>query len=150
MQKGDIDNVVVPRDMLVFEGLLGVIPDERIAKHEQKFRAKKRWQDALDCYEINDLLVRKMWHMVWYYSLEIDLVTYHPRGFRDVLEVRMENENIPVRRVYSEEPGALARRLVTMPYVRTIYDPFPDHQFLYGGKGRIILPEMAHDLFGSM
>lgn len=150
MQKGDIDNVVVPRDMLVFEGLLGIIPDPKVAKIEAKLRSKKRWVDALACYETNELLARKIWQMVWDYGLEIDLVTYHPRGFADALAERMDRESLPIRRVYAEEPNLLARRLVTMPYVRTIYDPFPDHQFLYGGKGRIISPEQAHLLFGSM
>lgn len=150
MQKGDLDNVVVPRDMLVFEGLLGVIPDPKIARIEAKLRDKKKWADAVACYETNELLARKIWQMVWDYSLEIDLVTYHPKGFAKELEKRMERENLPLRRVYSEEPNMLARRLVTMPYVRTIYDPFPDHQFLYGGKTRIIQPHNAHLLFGSM
>jgi hypothetical protein len=34
--------------------------------------------------------------------------------------------------------------------IRTVYDPFPDHQFLYGSRGRVLLPETAHLLFGSM
>ena len=136
--------------MLVFEGLLGVIPDEKVVRQEARFRAKKKWADALACYETNELLARKIWDMVWRYSLEIDLITYHPLGFAKVLEERMDRESLPVRRVYAEEPNLLARRLSTMPYLRTIYDPFPDHQFLYGSKGRIITPEQAPTLFGSM
>jgi hypothetical protein len=150
MQGNDLSNFVVARDVLVFEGLLGLIPDAKVARQEAKFREKKRWAEALACYEINELLARKIWDMVWRYSLEIDLVTYHPPGFAKVLEERMDRENLPLRKVWSEEPNMLARRLATMPDIRTIYDPFPDHQFLYGGKGRIISPEQAHRLFGSM
>jgi hypothetical protein len=150
MKGNDLGNVVAPRDMLVFEGLLGIIPDPKVAKQEIKYREKKRWTEAVACYDINELLARKIWDMVWRYSLEIDLVTYHPRGFAKELEERMDRENLPLRRVYSEEPNMLARRLATMPDIRTIYDPVPDHQFLYGGRGRIISPEQAHLLFGSM
>lgn len=150
MQGNDLGNTTVARDMLVFEGLLGVIPDAKVAKQEQKFRAKKRWDAAVGCFETNELLARKIWDMVWRYSLEIDLITYHPQGFADALAERMDRESLPIRRVYAEEPSLLARRLTTMPNVRTIYDPFPDHQFLYGAKGRIILPNNAHHLFGSM
>jgi hypothetical protein len=149
MLGNDLGNTVAPRDILVFEGLLGVIPDPKVAKQEVKFRAKKKWADALACYEINDLLAKKMWDMVWRYSLEIDLLTYHSHDFAKALEARMDRENIPVRRVWYEEPNVLARRLATMVDVRTIYDPFPDHQFLYGGRTRIISPEQAL-LFGSM
>jgi hypothetical protein len=88
--------------------------------------------------------------MVWRYSLEIDLLTYHGPKFAKVLEERMERENLPLRRIWSEEPNILARRLATMPDIRCIYDPFPDHQFLYGSKGRVLLPETAHQLFGSL
>lgn len=150
MKGNDLGNVVAPRDVLVFEGLLGIIPDPKVAKQEFKFRAKKNWDDAVACYDINEMLARKIWDMVWRYSLEIDLLTYHSHGFAKALEARMDRENLPLRRVWHEEPNVLARRLATMPDVRTIYDPFPDHQFLYGGRGRIISPEQAHHLFGSM
>jgi hypothetical protein len=150
MQGNDLGNSVSARDVLVFEGLLGIIPDPKVARLEAKYRAKEKWDDAVACYEINELLARKIWDMVWRYSLEIDLVTYHSHGFARSLEARMERENLPLRRVWYEEPNQLARRLATAIDIRTIYDPFPDHQFLYGGKGRIISPEQAHHLFGSM
>lgn len=150
MKGNDLGNLVSPRDILVFEGLLGLIPDPKVAKQEAKFRGKKKWVEAVACYEINELLARKIWQMVWDYSLEIDLVTYHSHGFAKALEERMDRENLPVRRVWHEEPNVLARRLATMLDVRTIYDPFPDHQFLYGGKSRVISPDQAHYLFGSM
>ena len=150
MKGNDLDNLVVPRDVLVFEGLLGVIPDRAVAKQEEKFREKKRWEDAVACYDINELLARRLWDMVWRYSIEIDLLTYHGIGFAKALEDRMERENLPLRRIWSEEPNVLARRLATMLDIRAIYDPFPDHQFLYGGRGRILLPDNAHLLFGSL
>lgn len=150
MRGNDLDNAIVPRDVLVFEGLLGLLPDEKVARQERKFRSKKRWAEAVGCYEINELLARKMWDMAWRYSLEIDLMTYLGHPFATALEERIDRENLPVRRVWSEEPNILARRLATMPDIRTIYDPYPEHQFLYGGRGRIITPEQAHMLFGSM
>jgi hypothetical protein len=146
----DLGNLVVPRDILVFEGLLGIIPDPEVAKQEQKFRAKKKWREAVACYDINELLARKVWDLTWRISLEIELLTYHGREFALALEERMDNESMPFRRVWSEDPNILARRLATMVDIRTIYDPFPDHRFLYGGKGRIISPENAHHLLGAM
>lgn len=150
MKGNDLDNLVVPRDILVFEGLVGLIPDEKMARQEIKFREKEDWDEAVSCYDINELLARRVWDMVWRYSIEVDLLTYHGPGFASALEDRMERENLPFRRIFSELPSVLARRLATMVDVRTIYDPFPDHQFLYGSKGRILLPEKAHLLFGSL
>lgn len=150
MKGNDLGNLVVPRDVLVWEGLLGLIPDKRVAMQEQKFRAKEKWEQAVACYDVNEMLARKVWDLVWRYSFEIDLLTYHGHEFAKALEDRMDRENMPFRRVWSEQPNVLARRLATMPDVRTIYDPFPDHQFLYGGKGRVLEPESAHYLFGAL
>jgi hypothetical protein len=150
MKGNDLDNLIVPRDVLVWEGLLGLIPDKKIAEQEEKYRAKEKWKSAVACYEVNEMLARRLWDMSWRYSLEIDLLTYHGHPFAKALEDRIERENLPIRRVWSEEPNILARRLATMVDVRTVYDPFPDHQFLYGSRGRVLLPETAHLLFGSM
>lgn len=150
MKGNDLSNVVVPRDVLVWEGLLGVIPDVKIAKMEQKFRAKRKWTEAVGCYEVNELLARKIWDLTFRFNIELELLTYHGPRFAEALEARMDAESMPFRRVWSEEPNLLARRLSTMIDIRTIYDPFPDHQFLYGSKGRIISPDNAHHLLGAM
>lgn len=134
----------------MFEGLLGLLPDEKIARQEERFRSKKKWAEAVDCYDINELLARKVWDLVWRYSFEIDLLTYHGPGFARALEKRMDDDDMPFRRVWSEQPNILARKIAIMPSVRTIYDPYPEHRFLYGGKGRIIEVDKAHHLLGAM
>jgi hypothetical protein len=150
MRGNDLGNLVVPRDVLVWEGLLGLIPDEKVARLEAKFRTKKKWEDALGCYETNEMLARKVWDLVFRYSIELDLLTYHGWEFANALEQRMDAESMPFRRVWAEHPNVLARRIATMPEIRTIYTPFPDQQFLYGGKGRVLLPETAHLLLGAL
>lgn len=149
MKGNDLGNAVVPRDVLVWEGLLGIIPDPKIAKQEQKFRERKRWVNAVALYEVNEILARQVWRMVWNTGMEIDLLTYHGHEFAHALEDRIERESLPFRRVWSEQPNILARNLIYQPDIRSIYDPFPDHQFLYGAKGRILLPEQG-TLFGAM
>jgi hypothetical protein len=146
----DLDNLVVPRDVLVWEGLLGLIPDRKVAMQEQKFRKRKKWEQAVACYTVNELLARKIWQLVWDRASELDLLTYHGIEFARALEERMDGESMPFRRVFSEEPNVYARSLAVQPDVRTVYDPFPDHQFLYGGKGRILAPETAHYMLGAM
>ena len=150
MQGNDLANLVVPRDVIVWEGLVGLILDEKIAKQEIKFRAKRKWRDAVNCYEINELLARKIWQVTWDISLEVDLITYHGSDFAVALEERMDRESMPFRRVWSEKPNVLARTLMIQPDIRTVYDPFPDHQFTYGSKGRILQPETAHLYFGAL
>lgn len=149
MRGNDLSNRVVPRDVVVWEGLVGVIPDVKIAAQEAKFRKKSKWTRAVACYEINELLARKVWQVTWQGSLQLDLLTYHGPEFAEALEARMDRENMPFSRVWSEEPARLARSLATMVDIRTIYDPFPDHRFLYGGKGQILTPDTAHFYLGA-
>lgn len=149
MKGNDLDNIVVPRDVVVWEGLLGLLPDQKVANMEAKFRAKEKWDKAVACYEMNEMLARKVWDLVWRFSYELDLLTYHGRHFALALEKRMEEEQMPFRRVWSEQPNILARRLMLQPDIRTIYDPDPSHQFTYGGKGRVLLPDQ-YDLLGAL
>lgn len=150
MKGNDLANLVTPRDVLVFEGLLGLIPDAKVARQEQKFRKRKSWAQAVACYDINEMLARKVWDITWRFSLRVDLLTYHGYDFAKALEERMDNESMPFQRVWSEEPHLLARSLALQPDIRTVYDPFPDHQFFFGSKGRVLLPETAHLYFGAM
>ncbi len=146
----DLGNKVLPRDALVFEGLLGILQDPKVAAQATKFAKRGKWREAVACYDMNELLSRKIWDLVFRFDIEIDLLTYVSREFALALEDRMNNEDMPFRRVWFEEPNMLARRLATMPNLRTIYDPDPAHQFLYGGRGRIITPDQAHLLLGAM
>lgn len=149
MKGNDLDNLVVPRDVVVWEGLLGLLPDPKVAAQEEKFRRKGKWKQAVACYEVNEMLARKVWDLVWRFSFELDLLTYHGHQFAVELEERMDNEGMPFRRVWSEQPNILARRLSLQPDIRTVYDPDPAHQFTYGSKGRVLLPEQ-YNMLGAM
>jgi hypothetical protein len=150
MRGNDLANVVVPRDVLVFEGLLGLLPDVRTRAVEAKFRKRGKWKQAVACYEINELLARKVWDLTWRFSFEVDLLTYLGYEFAEALAARMDREAMPFHRVYHEKPELLARTLAIQPDIRNVYDPDPGHQFSFGSKGRIIQPHDAHLLFGAM
>lgn len=150
MQGNDLGNQVVPRDILVWEGLLGLIPDPKVAALEAKYRKRKKWEQAVGCYEVNELLARKIWQVTWDINLEVDLVTHLGFDFALALQARMDRENMPFREVWAEDPNVLARSLILQPNFRTIYTANAEHQFTFGGKGRILDPTTAHLYFGAM
>lgn len=149
MQGNDLANVVVPRDLVVWEGLLGVIHDPKVAAREAKFRQRQRWEKAVACYDLNEILARQISYLDWKHNLEIDVLTYHGDGFRDALEERVDRESLPVREVLSYDPDVLARLLPYEPRIRAIYDPFPDHAFRFGAKTRYLSPNDGN-LFGAL
>jgi hypothetical protein len=149
----DLGNRVVPKDVLLFEGLLGFLPNERTAKAEAKFRAKGKWGLAVACYETNELLARKIWDLTFRQAssfIDLQLLTYLGFEFAEALEERMDKEGMPFSRVWSEEPHVLARSIAVRPDIRTIYDPNPEHVFLYGGRGRHLAPNTAHIFLGAL
>lgn len=149
MRGNDLDNQVVPRDILVWEGLLGLLPDEKIEMQEHKLRRKGKWKQAVDLYTMNELMARKVWDLMWRGAVDIELLTHRHRDFAVELEDRMEREGMPFRKVWYQQIEVLDRNIVYQPDIRTIYHPFVDRQFLYGGKGRVLLPDQ-HYLLGAL
>lgn len=153
MKGNDLANRPVPKDVLVFEGLLGVLPSDRIARVEAKFRRKGKWDQAVACYEINELLARKIMDLTWRQTgafIDLELITYLGYEFAVALGHRMDREGMPFSDVWYEDPNILARALSYRPDIRAVYDPDPEHQFRFGGKGRHLAPDTAHIYLGAL
>lgn len=140
MQGGDISNQVAPRLVIVFENLLGLLPSKTAEAKAASFIKFKRWNRAVNVFEINEALARRIWDVTWRLNFSVDVLTYVSPEFAEAVEKRMEREDLPVGHVWFEEPNVLARKLAYMPHVACVYDPDPRHQFTYGSKGRIISP----------
>lgn len=151
MQGGDISNEVSPRLVVVFEGLLGVLPDRKERRVEtvvRKFgRRAQQQKRAVSAYEINEPLARVIWDTVWRYRYSVDVVTYLGAEFAEALTERLDVEGLPIGRVWADEPHKLARRIAHMPDVAAIYDN--ENHLMYGGKGRI-LPAAPTTLIGGL
>ena len=137
MKDGDLDNVTVPRIILVFEGAVGFLPDSN-QKAYDKAVLKQRWDEAISCWELNELMLRKIWDLTFRKSVTVEIVTFISQPFADVLAARLDEEDMPVRRVWFSTPGRLSRMLAHMVDVTTVYDPDESHVFTYGSKGRVI------------
>lgn len=137
MQKGDLSHDIVPRILLVFEGAVAFLPDDKRKAFDKAYR-KQRWTDALALWELNELMLRKIWDITFRKSLTVELVTFLGQGMADVLAARMDEEDMPIARVWATTPGQLSRRLAYMPNVSVVYDPDENHVFTYGSKGKVI------------
>jgi hypothetical protein len=152
MQGGDISNEVVPRLVIAYEGMLGVLP-EKPEKYVTELVARKFGRRArqakrtVDAYEINDALARVIWDTVWRFKYSVDVVTYLGDDAVEPLEARLDAEGLPIGRVWATTPERLARRLPYMPDVAAIFDN--EHHLIYGSKGRA-LPANPTTLIGAL
>jgi hypothetical protein len=151
MERGDISNEVVPRLVIAYEGMLGVLPEKPERVHElvaRKFGRRARMaKRTVDAYEINDRLARVIWDTTWRFRYSVDVVTYLGDDAVEPLEERLDREGLPIGRVWADTPERLARRLPYMPDVAAIFDN--EHHLIYGSKGRT-LPAAPTTLIGAL
>ena len=137
MLKGDLSNKMLPRLVVVFEGAVGVVPDDR-RKSYFKLCQKKRWQQAINCYELNDLMLSKLLDLRWRQDVNVNLVTWLGDEAAVAIQDRMDEEGIPVGGCFASTPSRLSRELAYAPDIIAVYDPDPDHIFTFGSKGIIL------------
>lgn len=138
MLNGDLSNVVVPRLVLVFEGALGFLPPDRVEQYN-KLGSAGHWDQAARCWDLNELMMRKIWDVVWRQSFQLEVVTYAgPQNLAESLQERFDEENLPVSRTLASTPDRMARRLAYAPDIAVVYDSNAEHAFTYGGKGRYL------------
>ncbi|MDX3260716.1 hypothetical protein PV336_15965 [Streptomyces sp. MI02-2A] len=151
MEHGDISNEVVPRLLIAFEGMLGILPEKHESAVEfalRRFGRRQRTaQRSVDAYEINDALARVIWDTTWRHRYSVDVVTYLGEDAVAPLEARLDVEGLPIGRVWSTTPERLARRLPYMPDVAAVFDN--DHHLIFGSKGRM-LPAAPTTLIGAL
>jgi hypothetical protein len=151
VQGNDISNEVVPRLLIAFEGMLGILP-EKPQKHlvdrlPKRFGRRGQTQRSVDAYEINEPLARVIWDTTWRHKYSIDVVTYLGEDAVAPLEARLDVEGLPIGRVWSTTPERLARRLPYMPDVAAVFDN--EHHLIFGSKGRM-LPAVPTTLIGAL
>jgi len=141
VQGGDLANDLLPRLVLVFENLVGILPEQ--VRHRavySSFVKAKRWRRAVNLLQVNEPLARQMWHVTWHLNYQLEVITYLHADAVEHVQAWVDNNDLPVHRVWYAAPNKLARRIATMPDLAAIFDPDPAHQLTYGKKGRIINP----------
>lgn len=149
MQGGDISNEQVARLLIVWEHLLGLLPDKRTEAKVDRLLKHRRWEKACDLFEINEPLAHRIWDITWRYHYSIDVITWIGPEFAMTVADRVEREDLPIGRVRYENQTNFTRKLAYMPYVAAVYTPDPRHRFTFGGKGRVVSPQAAHRLVGA-
>lgn len=140
MQRGDLSNELVPRLVLVFENLVGIVPKGPSRVSYEGFLRTKRWKRAIPYLLVNDLLAKQMWHVTWHLHYQLEVVTFLHEDAVQPISDWIDVQDLPVHRVWYSDPNKLARKIATMPDLAVIFDPDPRHALTFGRKGRIINP----------
>jgi hypothetical protein len=142
---GDLSNVVTARLVLVYEGALGFLPEDKVDRYNALGTAG-RWYDAARCWEFDELMMRKIIDVTYARaSYQVELVTYAgPGEFAAEVYERCGEEGLPVSRVTASTAEVMARRLAYAQDIACVYDASPQTAFMYGQRGKLL--RSVHDL----
>jgi hypothetical protein len=139
MQGGDIGNTVVPRLVIVFENLLGLHPTKASEAKFGSYMRFKRYKRAVDTFEINEQLARRIWDITVRMNFSVDLVTHlGGTAFAEALQERIDGENLPLGHIWYEDSTQLARNLAYRIDIAAVFFADPRYTLTYGSKGRLI------------
>lgn len=137
MEKGDIDNTMPPRAIVVFNDLIGGIPKSRTVRVDLA-RAARRWKAVAEAYDINLAVRAKLHDLTWRQGLRIDCVLIDHPKVAEAMEARFNRMNLSVANVYAvNDLKELADSLAYMPEVLWVIFGNPEWMYAFGSKGRL-------------
>jgi hypothetical protein len=149
MRRGELSNEVLPRVYLVFEGLLGSIPDAKTSVLEKVARKRKKWEQVADCYKLNTPTSGGMRDLYWRHRFRIDVITFIDPAFVSPLRNKLDSKNLLFGDVHYYDMPDLLTDLIYDQSILMVLDADPAHTLTYGSKGRICSPSQL-DLLKTM
>lgn len=119
--------------IFVFEELIAHL--ERPSFEKWALKGHK-WAVALDCWEFDTDVCNWMYELMHRHNAVLDVMTWHPQGFADLVHERLWDIDIPVLSAKSAVFESVSPRLAIDDEVICVFDADPDHRFSYGFKSR--------------
>ncbi len=141
MRKGELSNEVLPRVFVVFEGLLGVLPDVKASALEALARKRGKWDKAVSYYEISDFTSQGIRDLYWRHRFRVDIITFLGDGFRDALVDELNRRVLMFGDVIAYTEADLMADLTYDRSIIKVLDPDSSHVLRYGGRGQITSPQ---------
>ena len=140
MQDGDISNERAAKLVFVFDGLVGVIPEDE-AKVAERLRKRGKWEQLARVYEVDTKMGAHLWDIVWRSPFSFDIVSFETddEHWYEALERLLERANVPYSRleVY-DDPNDFAQHMVYSPNILRVYHARSDWWAKFGDKGEMV------------
>jgi hypothetical protein len=123
--------------IFIWEGAVATLPDGDVIQRIEKVAlTTKRWDRAVNYWNVNEHALKWMWAILARTDFRIDVcVTTRPSGFARAVARRSEQENWPVRYVFAEPADLLGRRLSSMADVERVVYGLEEQRWAYGPHG---------------
>lgn len=135
---GDLSNVSAQRVLLVFEGLVGYLPANKVSAYE-KYYEDKHWNSIIQSFDIDSNVINRILYLTWKANYNFHIVTwYADNQAAEAIAERMDTLSVPIRSVFWSTPPRVAKMLVNNPDITAIYSPTPEHVLTFGSKAVLV------------
>lgn len=136
MQKGELSNAVTPRVYIVFENLIGLLPNAKDRTAELLARKRKKWKQAADYYQLNVKTSQGIRDLYWRQRFTVDVITFIDPGFVSALRDKLDSRNLFFGEVHYYDEDLLMTDVTYDPGIIAVLDPDPRRALRLGSKGR--------------
>ena len=144
MMKGELSSSVLPRVYIVFEGLVGVIPDTKSKALEALARKRKQWDKAVNQYVLSEPTKQGTRDLYWRYNFRIDILTFYGADFADAGRNRLDQKNLLFGDVVAYDQQELLHELTYDRSILAVLDPAVERMLTWGSKGRHVSPDQLN------
>lgn len=144
MMKGELSNEVLPRIYIVFEGLLGILPDTKSKALEALARKRKQWDKAVNQYKLNEPTKQGIRDVYFRYNFRVDILTFYGEDFADAVREKLDQRNLLFGDVVAYDQQELLHELTYDRSILAVLDPAPERMLTWGSKGKHCTPDQLN------
>jgi hypothetical protein len=133
MERGQLGLDDRPSIVFVFDGLIAKLKSRRLLS---LYCRAHQWEAALSLWEFDYRVCDYTAMMISRYGTPVEVLTWQPYGFGDILYDRLWEMDVQVRSVRCSEYIYETSHIATDPSASLVYDANPEHRFGYGFKCR--------------
>jgi hypothetical protein len=136
MRKGELSSETLPRIYVVFENLIGLLPNTKDRLAEQLARKRKKWEQAADYYQLNIKTSQGIRDLYWRQRFRVDVITFIDPAFVSAIRDKLDSRNLLFGDVHYYDTELLLADLTYDPAIISVLDPEPKRYLTWGSKGR--------------
>lgn len=138
MRKGELSTEVLPRLYIVFEGLVGILPDTKSKALETLHRKRKQYDKAVAQYTLSEPTKQGLRDLYWRYNFRVDVLTFYGQEFADAVRDRLDSRNLLFGDVVTYDESELLYELTYDRSIMLVLDPAEERVLRWGRKGRFV------------
>lgn len=136
MRRGELSNTILPRVYVVFEDLIGVLPDAKSRIAYNLAAKRKKWAQAIDYYQLTPTISQGIRDLYWRHHFRVDVITFIDPGAVSPIRERLDSRNLFFGDVLYYDRDLLLSELTYDPAILAVFDPEPSRILTWGSKGR--------------